>query len=292
MEKTQKFIAVVKQLENKKFAIKFPDFEGISSVAEKEESIEKVAVGMLSTKLQELKDEKIEIPNPMGIMEVQKLLKEGEFTVFVSPKMNFKSLIDKEEIKHAFENLKDKPFKENVEKVSLKSKEVIKNKIGNNVKEENYNLIGTAGGILFALSPLLLPVVGARVPFYGKIRIGFLNLATLEDYSDFIDVSGKIFMIRFVILLLVMSGIFSAYSAYTKKDFYFKSAVSISAGLFAVTFLYIFIQFMRIESEIRKYVGFSYAWLGMFAGLLLIVVSFVLTYKKEETPDLEEAEEE
>ena len=35
MEKTQKYIAVVKQLENQKFLIKFPDFEGISSVAER-----------------------------------------------------------------------------------------------------------------------------------------------------------------------------------------------------------------------------------------------------------------
>ena len=91
MEKTQKYIAVVKQLENQKFLIKFPDFEGVSSVAEKEESIEKVASGILNTKIQELKDEKIELPVPMGIVQVQKLLQEGEFTIFISPKAVFQN---------------------------------------------------------------------------------------------------------------------------------------------------------------------------------------------------------
>ena len=281
MENVQKFIAVVKQLENKKFAIKFPDFEGISSVAEKEESIEKVASGMLRTKLQELKDEKLEIPVPMGIGEVQKLLKEGEFTIFISAKnvKNFSLPLDKDEIKNTFDNLRDKSFKENIEKIRTKSEEIIKDKIGNNVKEENHYLIGVGGGVLFAISALL-PIVGAHVPFFGNIRIGFFNLATLEDYNDFIDISGKIFMIRFVILLLVMSGLFTAYSAYTKKDFYFKSAVSMSVGLFIVTFMYVFFQMMKIESEVRKYVGFSYAWLGMFIAVVLIIISFVLTNKK------------
>ena len=135
MEKNQKYIAIVKQLENKKFLIKFPDFEGISSVAEKEESIEKVAGGMLNTKIQELKDEKIELPVPMGIVQVQKLLQEGEFTVFVSPKNISKPIIDKENLKNTFDTLRDKSFKENVEKIYSKSEEVIKDKIGNNVKE-------------------------------------------------------------------------------------------------------------------------------------------------------------
>lgn len=48
MEKTlNKYIAVIKQLENGKFSISFPDFEGITALAEKEESIEKVAKGIL-----------------------------------------------------------------------------------------------------------------------------------------------------------------------------------------------------------------------------------------------------
>ena len=280
MEKVQKYIAVVKQLENKKFLIKFPDFEGISSVAEKEESIEKVAGGMLNTKIQELKDEKIELPVPMGIVQVQKLLQEGEFTVFVSPKNISKSIIDKENLKNTFDTLRDKSFKENVEKICSKSEEMIKDKIGNNVKEENYNLIGAAGGALFAVSALL-PVVGANVPFFGNIRIGFFNLSELEAYSDILDMTGKMFMIRFVILLMVMSGLFTAYTAFYKKYLYLKTAVSISAGLFAVTFAYVFFQIMRIESEVRKYVGLSYAWFGFFVALVLMIISFVLINKKK-----------
>ncbi len=279
MEKNLKFIAVVKQLENKKFLIKYPDFEGISSVAEKEESIEKVAAGILNTKIQELKDEKIEIPVPMGIVEVQKLLQEGEFTVFVSPKSSSKPILDKENLKNTFDSIRDKSFKENAEKIYAKSEEVIKDKIGNNVKEENYNLIGTAGGVLFAISSLL-PIVGANVPFFGKIRIGFFNLSELEAYRDILDMTGKIFMIRFVVLLMVMSGLFTAYSAFYKKQFYLKHAVSISIGLFVITFIYVFLQLMRIESEVRKYIGLSYAWFGLFIAVVLIGISFVLMNKK------------
>ncbi len=280
MEKTQKYIAVVKQLENQKFLIKFPDFEGISSVAEKEESIEKVASGILNTKIQELKDEKIELPAPMGIVQVQKLLQEGEFTIFISPKSSSKPIIDKENLKNTFDALRDKSFKENVEKIYSKSEEVIKDKIGTNVKEENYNLIGTAGGALFAVSSLL-PVVGANVPFFGTLRIGFFNLSELEAYKDILDMTGRIFMIRFVILLMVMSGLFTAYSAFYKKYFYLKNAVCISAGLFAVTFVYVFFQIMRIESEVRKYVGLSYAWFGLFIAVVLMGISFVLINKNK-----------
>ena len=47
---TINYIAVVKQLESGKFLISFPDFEGITTTAETEESIQDVAAGVIKTK--------------------------------------------------------------------------------------------------------------------------------------------------------------------------------------------------------------------------------------------------
>ena len=52
---TINYIAVVKQLESGKFLVSFPDFEGITTTAETEESIQDVAAGVIKTKLAELK---------------------------------------------------------------------------------------------------------------------------------------------------------------------------------------------------------------------------------------------
>lgn len=139
----EKYIAVIKQLENKKFLIKFPDFEGVSGIAEKEESIERVAKGILNIKLQELKYEKIEIPAPMGIGEVQKLLQDGEFTTFVFTK-DEKNILNKDNLKETFDNIREKSeellkgdIKENMSKIYSKSEEIVQNKIGENIKSEN-----------------------------------------------------------------------------------------------------------------------------------------------------------
>ncbi|WP_300393588.1 hypothetical protein [Fusobacterium sp.] len=298
MERTvNKFIVVVKQLENGKFAIRFPDFEGITALAEREEGIEKVALGTLKTKLQEIKDENIEIPTPKGIVEVQKTLTEGEFTTYISVE-DSKPIINKENLKGTLNNFRNKSeeilkgdFKENVEKIYNKSEEIVKDKIGNNVKKENYHFIGMIGGILFALSAFL-PIISVNIPFFGlKVRVGVTSLSNLKDFQEFVDVSKQVFAIWFVVILIVMSGIFVAYSAYNKHNFYFKSGFAISGGLFIATFLYVFIQFMRLESEVRGYAGFSFAWVGLLIALILMGISFILTNKKEEEKEREAEEE-
>ena len=81
---TINYIAVVKQLESGKFLISFPDFEGITTTAETEESIQDVAAGVIKTKLAELKKTNIEAPEPKKIAEISKELKDGEFTTYVA----------------------------------------------------------------------------------------------------------------------------------------------------------------------------------------------------------------
>ena len=108
---TTNYIAVVKQLENGKFLISFPDFEGITTTAETEESIQDVAAGVIKTKLAELKKANIETPEPKKITEISKELKDGEFTTYVAVKESFDfkstmtSLKDKESVKETATSL-------------------------------------------------------------------------------------------------------------------------------------------------------------------------------------------
>lgn len=279
-----RYIAIIKQLENKKFLIKFPDFEGVTGVAEKEESIDRVAKGILNTKLQELKYEKIEIPNPMSISEVQKMLAEGEFTTFVFAKED-KNILNKENLKETFGNIREKSeellkgdFKENVEKIYSKSEELVQNKIGENIKSENYNMIGVGAGVLYMLSALL-PLVSIEIPLIKTIRIGFTNLSDVEQFNMFIDLSSQIFTVRFVVILMMICGGFVAYSAYKKCEFFFKAGVVMATGLWGASFVYVFMQMMRLESEARKNVGFSFAWLGLMIAIVLMGITFILTNK-------------
>lgn len=285
-----RYIAVVKQLENKKFLIKFPDFEGVTGIAEKEESIDRVAKGILNTKLQELRYEKLEIPSPMGIAEVQKTLEEGEFTTFVFAKEE-KNILNKENLKETFGNIREKSeellkgdLKENMEKIYSKSEELVQNKLGENIKSENYNMVGVGAGILYALSALM-PLVSIEIPFLKTIRLGFTNLSDIEQFNMFIDLSSQMFMVRFIVILMIICGGFVAYSSYKKCEFFFKSGMIMATGLWGVSFIYVFMQMMRLESEARKNVGFSFAWFGLFVAIVLMGISFILSNKAKQVEE-------
>ena len=61
---TKNYIAVAKYLEDNTILLSFPDFEGITTTAETEESIQDVAAGVIKTKLAELKKANVEIAEP------------------------------------------------------------------------------------------------------------------------------------------------------------------------------------------------------------------------------------
>ena len=56
------YIIVMKALEDGKFLITFPDFEGLTATADSEESIQSVATETIKTKLAELKKDNLVIP--------------------------------------------------------------------------------------------------------------------------------------------------------------------------------------------------------------------------------------
>ena len=282
----ERYIAVVKQLENKKFLIKFPDFEGVSGIAEKEESIDRVAKGILNIKLQELKYEKIEIPVPMVIGEVQKLLQDGEFTTFIFAK-DEKNILNKDNLKETIGNIREKSeellkgdLKENMGKLE----DIVQTKIGENIKSENYNMIGVVAGIIYMLSALL-PLVSVEIPFYKTMRFGVLNLSDVEQISMVLDVSSQFFMIRFIVILMMICGGFVAYSSYKKSQFYFKSGLIMALGLGGVSFVYLFFQMMRLEAPAREGMGFSFAWLGLFIAIILMGITFILTNKTKKVEE-------
>ena len=142
---TINYIAVVKQLESGKFLISFPDFEGITTTAETEESIQDVAAGVIKTKLAELKKANVEAPEPKKIAEISKELKDGEFTTYVSVKESF-------DFKSTMTNLKDKEaVKETAKEMTNKVNDFV-----NNVPEGKENLFAIGGGILSIINTLLL----------------------------------------------------------------------------------------------------------------------------------------
>ena len=169
---TINYIAVVKQLESGKFLISFPDFEGITTTAETEESIQDVAAGVIKTKLAELKKANVEAPETKKIAEISKELKDGEFTTYVSVKESF-------DFKSTMTNLKDKEaVKETAKEMTNKVNDFV-----NNVPEGKENLFGIVGGVLSILNTLFLAVVTIKLPFFGNYSIGFFK--GLSEVSDF-----------------------------------------------------------------------------------------------------------
>ena len=80
---SKNYIAVAKQLEDNTILLSFPDFEGLTAIADSEDNIQTVAVKAIKTKLAELKNSNIEAPEPKKIIEVSKNLQTGEFTTYV-----------------------------------------------------------------------------------------------------------------------------------------------------------------------------------------------------------------
>ena len=203
---TINYIAVVKQLESGKFLISFPDFEGITTTAETEESIQDVAAGVIKTKLAELKKANVEAPEPKKIAEISKELKDGEFTTYVAVKESF-------DFKSTMTNLKDKEaVKETAKEMTNKVNDFV-----NNVPEGKENLFAMGGGVLSILNTLFFAVVTVKLPFFGNYSIGFFKgLSEVSDFSKEAKTSQFI-LIFSGILFLAMAGIL-IYSAFIKRS--------------------------------------------------------------------------
>ena len=264
---TVNYIAVVKQLESGKFLISFPDFEGITTTAETEESIQDVAAGVIKTKLAELKKANIEAPEPKKIIDVSKDLKDGEFTTYVPVKESF-------DFKSTMTSLKDKEsVKETAKEMTNKVNDFI-----NNVPEGKENLFAMGGGILSIINTLLLSVLSVKILFF-KRKIGFFyGLSDLSELSK--DIKNIQFILIFSgVLFLAIAG-FLIYSACIKKKNFLKYSIF---GNIALLIIFYIVLYIRLPKGVREVVSLSYF------KILLYIISIGLAYlsynvlnKKEE----------
>ena len=266
---TINYIAVVKQLESGKFLVSFPDFEGITTTAETEESIQDVAAGVIKTKLAELKKTNIEAPEPKKIAEISKELKDGEFTTYVSVKESF-------DFKSTMTNLKDKEaVKETAKEMTNKVNDFV-----NNVPEGKENLFGIVGGVLSILNTLFLAVVTIKLPFFGNYSIGFFK--GISGLADFIkEAKNARFILMFSgILFLALAGLL-IYSAFIKNKNLLKYSIFGNIALLIIFYIVLYVKLPGGEAS--KYISVSYF------KILIYIISLGLAYltyrvlnKKEE----------
>ena len=266
---TINYIAVVKQLESGKFLISFPDFEGITTTAETEESIQDVAAGVIKTKLAELKKANVEAPEPKKIAEISKELKDGEFTTYVSVKESF-------DFKSTMTNLKDKEaVKETAKEMTNKVNDFV-----NNVSEGKENLFGIVGGVLSILNTLFLAVVTIKLPFFGNYSIGFFK--GISGLADFIkEAKNARFILMFSgILFLALAGLL-IYSAFIKNKNFLKYSIFGNIALLIIFYIVLYVKLPGGEAS--KYISVSYF------KILIYIISLGLAYltyrvlnKKEE----------
>ena len=253
---TINYIAVVKQLESGKFLVSFPDFEGITTTAETEESIQDVAAGVIKTKLAELKKANIEAPEPKKIVDVSKDLKDGEFTTYVSVKESF-------DFKSTMTNLKDKEsVKETAKEMTNKVNDFV-----NNVPEGKENLFAIGGGILSILNTLLLSVLSVEILFF-KRKVGFFHgLSDMSELSK--DVKNiQLILIFSGILFLAMAG-FLIYSAFVKNKNFLKYSIF---GNIALLIIFYIVLYVKLPKGVKGVVSLSYF------KILLYIISIGLAY--------------
>lgn len=264
---TINYIAVVKQLESGKFLVSFPDFEGITTTAETEESIQDVAAGVIKTKLAELKKANIEVPEPKKIVDVSKDLKGGEFTTYVPVKESF-------DFKSTMTNLKDKEsVKETAKEMTNKVNDFV-----NNVPEGKENLFAIGGGILSIINTLLLSVLSVEILFF-KRKVGFFHgLSDMSELSK--DIKNiQLILIFSGILFLAMAG-FLIYSAFIKNKNFLKYSIF---GNIALLIIFYIVLYVKLPKGVKGVVSVSYF------KILLYIISIGLAYlsynalnKKEE----------
>ncbi len=226
---TINYIAVVKQLESGKFLVSFPDFEGITTTAETEESIQDVATGVIKAKLAELKKANIEVPEPKKIVDVSKDLKGGEFTTYVPVKESF-------DFKSTMTNLKDKEsVKETAKEMTNKVNDFV-----NNVPEGKENLFAIGGGILSIINTLLLSVLSVEILFF-KRKVGFFHgLSDMSELSK--DIKNiQLILIFSGILFLAMAG-FLIYSAFIKNKNFLKYSIFGNIALLIIFYIVLYVK--------------------------------------------------
>lgn len=287
MIKETNYIVVTKVLENGKYLISFPDFEGVTNTAETEETISTVAANTIKNKLAEMKKAGIDIPEPLKIKDVSPNLKEGEFTTFVSLtnfNFDFKNLSSSLPKKEALAD----GAKEISEKVSEKVDNFINEDIKNKVPEGKENILAMTAGAISLISTLFIAVVSIKVPFFGSFKINFFG-----GLSEFASFSKEI---KNISTLLMFSGIIfiglaalMIYSGYSKNREFLKYSIFSKIAFLLIFYITLMV---KIPKEASKYISIS------SFKILLYLVSIALAYaalrlmKKDKNLEFETEENE
>ena len=256
------YIIVMKALEDGKFLITFPDFEGLTATADSEESIQSVATEAIKTKLAELKKDNLVIPEAKKMKDVSSTLNEGEFTTYIPVKEEFDfkaamnttmaTLKDKESLKKGTEDLKNKA-----------------NELTNNIPKGSENIFGIIGGVIAIINTFLVAVFSVKVPIFGSYSIGFFKgLGILADFSKEAKNAQAILLFS-GILFTAFAGLLIYSSVIRNKNILLYSIIG------NVIFLVIFyiILFVKLPGgEASEYISVS------FFKILLYLISLALAF--------------
>ena len=256
------YIIVMKALEDGKFLITFPDFEGLTATADSEENIQSVATETIKTKLAELKKDNLVIPEAKKMKDVSSTLNEGEFTTYIPVKEEFDF---KATMNSTMANLKDKEsFKKGTEDLKNKATELT-----NNIPKGSENLFGIIGGVIAIINTFLLAVFSVKIPIFGNYSIGFFKgLGILADFSKEVKNIQAILLFS-GILFIAFAGLLIYSSVIKNKNILLYSIVG--NGIFLVIF-YIILFIKLPGGEASEYISVS------FFKVLFYLISLALAF--------------
>ena len=268
------YIIVMKALENGKFLISFPDFEGLTATVDSEEKIQSVATEVIKNKLTELRKNNLDIPEAKKMKDIASTLNEGEFSTYVPVKENF-------DFKTTINNLKDKEsLKKGTEDLKNKA-----NELTNNIPKGYENLFGIIGGVIGIINTFLVAIFSVIIPIFGNYSIGFFKgLGFLADFSKEAKNAQAILLFS-GILFIAFAGLLIYSSIIKNKNILLYSIIG-NAVFLVVFYIILFIKLPG--GEVGKYISISFFKIFLYlVSLALAFVSYFLLSKIEEN----EAEE-
>lgn len=264
--KTNTFILKVKEMSNGKFLLSSPDFEGITMTSETEENISTVASNLIKAKINELKKNNLEIPEPKKIKEVLSTLSDGEFTIFTTiSSFNI-------DIKNLSENLKNE---KNIREINSKIDSVIDENVRESIPNGAELLMGVAGCIFSLINTLFLTLISLDVVFFN-FKVGFFRgMGTLaKEVGNF---GITIFLIRFSGIILVLLTLCILASLILKRKDLLKISLLAKVGFLLVFYVIFFIRIMTIERHMRSLISISFLKIVIYiVSIVLITLSYKL----------------
>ena len=267
------YIIVMKTLEDGKFLITFPDFEGLTATADSEESIQSVATETIKTKLAELKKDNLVIPEAKKMKDVSSTLNEGEFTTYIPVKEEFDF---KTTMNSTMANFKDKEsFKKGTEDLKNKATELT-----NNIPKGSENLFGIIGGVIAIINTFLVAVFSVKVPIFGSYSIGFFKgLGILADFSKEAKNAQAILLFA-GILFTALAGLLIYSSIIKNKNILLYSIIG-NAVFLVIFYIILFVKLPG--GEAGKYISVSFFKILLYlVALVLAFISYFLLNKVEE----------